>query len=345
MKRKLVLKTGQEFYGLGGGKEVIGEIVFNTSMVGYQEVLTDKANFNKIVLMTYTLIGNYGINPDDYEADEIMAAGLIAKEINPNPSNFRSNKSITQLLEENETPVLYDVDTREISKIIRDNGEMLAMITDVDKPLDECLKEMEAYKEKKCNLEIKKYEIKNKNANYRIAALDLGARRNIFKTLAEEFDVTVFPYNVKVMDLLKYDGLFIAGGPEIIDVELIKEIKGKLPIFATGIGHNVVALAYEARVEKMKFGHRGGNHTIKYTDTGKNAVISQNHNYVVSNIDNTNLDELSYNLLDKTNEGLTCKKDYLLSIQYNLDKEASPEDYELLINKFKQNMKEFGGKR
>lgn len=344
MKRKLVLANGQEFYGQGSG-EVIGELVFNTSMVGYQEILTDKANFNKIVLMTYTLIGNYGINNDDFEADDVQVSGMIAKEFNPNPSNFRSIKSLNQLLEEKGTPIFYDTDTREISKCIRDNGEMLAMITDVDKSLDQCLKEINEYQEKKINLEIKKYEIKNKHADYHIAAIDLGARKNIFQTLAQDFDVTVFPYDAKVLDLLKYDGLFLAGGPEIIDVELIREIKGKLPIFATGIGHDVVALAYGAEVNKMKFGHRGGNHTIKYTDTGKNAVISQNHNYVVTNIENTNLEELSYNLLDKTNEGLICKKDHLLSIQYNLDKEASPEDYELLINKFKQNMKEFGGKR
>lgn len=344
MKRKLVLKTGQEFYGLGFGEQVIGKVVFNTSMVGYQEILTDKANYNKIVLMTYTLIGNYGINDDDYESDNIQVAGLIVKEYNPNPSNFRSNKTINQLLEENKKTILYDIDTREVSKLIRDNGEMLGMITDASKPLEECLKEINEYEEKKLDLTIKKYELKNKNAKYKIACLDLGAKRNIFKVLSKTFDVTVFPYNASKNDLLKYDGLFLAGGPEIVAVDLIKELKGKMPIFATGIGQDIVALAYGAKVDEMKFGHRGGNHTVKYTDTLKNAVIAQNHDYVVTDINNTDLELLSYNLLDNSIEGLTCKKDYLLSIQYNLDSEASPEDYELLINKFANNMEEFGGK-
>lgn len=343
MKLKLVLQNGLEFYGEGIGEEKIGKVVFNTSMVGYQQIIYDKTNYDDIVVMTYTLIGNYGINDEDYESDDVQIKGMIAKEFNPNPSNFRSNKSIIDLFNENKVTYMYDLDTREISKAIRDNGEMLGIITNAETSKEEALEKISNYKMQECNLLIDKYEIKNKLAKYKVACIDLGAKRSIFDYLSNYFDVTVFPYTVKYENLLKYDGIFLAGGPRIEGVDLVKKLIGKKPIFATGIGCNVLALAYGASVDVMKFGHRGGNHTIKYTETNKNFVINQNHSMVVTDISNTKLEIMSKNLLDNTIEGIISKEDKAFAIQYNLDIEGSPEDFDYLISKFENNLE--GGKK
>ncbi len=334
MKLKLVLENGMEFFGLGEGTEKIGKVTFNTSMVGYQQIMYDKANFDDIVVMTYTLIGNYGINDDDYEADNIQIKGMIAKEFNAKPSNFRSNKSIIDLFKEENVTYMYDLDTRMISKVIRDNGEMLGIITNADTSKEDALNKLKNYKAPECNLLVDKYEIKNKIAKKKLACIDLGARRSIFDCLSNYYDVTVFPYTVNQSQLTKFDGVFLAGGPKIVSVDLIKSLIGKKPIFATGIAMNSLVEACGGENKLMKFGHRGGNHTIKYTDTHKNFVVSQNHFYTVSSLDKTNLEVLSINLLDNTIEGVINNDKKILGIQYNLDIEANPEDFANLLNRF-----------
>ena len=344
MKLKLVLENGKEFYGLGFGDEKIGKVTFNTSMVGYQQIMYDKANFDDIVVMTYTLIGNYGINDEDYESDNVQIKGMIAKEFNDKPSNFRSNKSIIDLFMEEKVTYMYDLDTRMLSKEIRDNGEMLGIITDISTSKEDALAKIKNYKKPECNLLIDKYEIKNKQAKRKIACIDLGARRSIFDVLSNYYDVTVFPYTVKKEQLTKYDGIFMAGGPEIIAVDLIKELVGKKPIFTTGVATNSLVEALGGKNETMKFGHRGGNHTIKYTDTLKNYVISQNHFYRISDLANTNLEILSKNLLDNEIEGVVNYDKLVLGTLYNLDNEANPEDFNLLLERFNDFM-DLGGKR
>ena len=343
MKLKLVLENGMVFYGLGFGEEKIGRVTFNTSMVGYQQIMYDKANFDDIVVMTYTLIGNYGINDEDYEADNIQIKGMIAKEFNSKQSNFRSNKSIIDLFTENNVTYMYDLDTRMLSKAIRDNGEMLGIITDASTPKEDALKKIKEYVKPEIDLKIDKYEIKNKVAKKKIACIDLGARKSIFDVLSNYYDVTVFPYDAKAEQLNKFDGIFLAGGPKIVSVDLVKNLIGKKPIFATGIGLNVLVEALGGTNELMKFGHRGGNHTIKYVKTNKNFVISQNHFYKVKDLTNTNLEVLSKNLLDDTIEGVINKDKLLLGIQYNLDNEANPEDFANLLDMFDEFMN--GGKR
>ena len=344
MKLKLVLENGKEFYGLGFGDEKIGKVTFNTSMVGYQQIMYDKANFDDIVIMTYTLIGNYGINDEDYESDNVQIKGMIAKEFNAKPSNFRSNKSIIDLFSENSVTYMYDLDTRMLSKEIRDNGEMLGIITDASTPKEDALAKIKNYVKPECDILIDKYEIKNKQAKRKIACIDLGARRSIFYVLSNYYDVTVFPYTVKKEQLLKYDGIFLAGGPKIAAVDLLKELIGKKPIFTTGIATNVLVEALGGKNELMKFGHRGGNHTIKYTDTLKNYVISQNHFYKISDLTNTGLEVLSKNLLDNEIEGVVNYEKLVLGIQYNLDNEANPEDFNLLLERFNDFM-DLGGKK
>ena len=343
MKLKLVLENGKEFIGEGYGEEKIGKVTFNTSMVGYQQIMYDKANFDDIVVMTYTLIGNYGINEEDYEADNVQIKGMIAKEFNDKPSNFRSNKSIIDLFTENNVTYMYDLDTRMLSKAIRDNGEMLGIICHQETTVEEALEKLKNYKKPEIDLKIDKYEIKNKVAKKKIACIDLGARRSIFDVLSNYYDVTVFPYDAKAEQLNKFDGIFLAGGPKIVSVDLVKQLVGKKPIFATGIGLNVLVEALGGSNELMKFGHRGGNHTIKYVKTNKNFVISQNHFYKVKDLTNTNLEVLSKNLLDDTIEGVINENKLLLGIQYNLDNEANPEDFANLLDMFDSFMN--GGKK
>lgn len=344
MKLKLVLENGMEFIGCGFGEEKIGKVTFNTSMVGYQQIMYDKANFDDIVVMTYTLIGNYGINDEDYESDNVQIKGMIAKEFNSKPSNFRSNKSIIDLFKEEKVTYMYDLDTRMLSKAIRDNGEMLGIITSIDTSVNDALDKIKNYKKPECNIAIDKYEIKNKQAKRKIACIDLGARRSIFDCLSNFYDVTVFPYTAKAEQFAKYDGIFIAGGPKIASVDLVKSLIGKKPIFATGIGLNVLVEALGGKNKLMKVGHRGGNHTIKYLDTQKNYVVSQNHFYEVSDLTNTNLEILSKNLLDNSIEGVINYDKLLLGIQYNLDIEANPEDFNLLLERFNDFI-DLGGKK
>ena len=343
MKLKLVLENGKEFIGEGYGEEKIGRVTFNTSMVGYQQIMYDKANFDDIVVMTYTLIGNYGINDCDYESDKVQIKGMIAKEFNFKPSNFRSTKSLTDLFMEEKVTFMYDLDTRMITKEIRNFGEMLGIITPISTSVEAALEKIKNYKKPEIDLSIEKYELKNKDAKRSIACVDLGARKSIFDVLSKYYDVTVYPYDTKAKELLKYDGIFMAGGPTITSVDLVKELIGKKPIFTTGIATNVLVEALGGKNELMKFGHRGGNHTIKYTDTHKNYVISQNHFYKISDLTNTNLEILSKNLLDDEIEGVIDYKNALLGILYNLDNEANPEDFNLLLERFNDFI-DLGGK-
>ena len=229
---------------------------------------------------------------------------------------------------------MYDLDTRMLSKEIRDNGEMLGIITDASTPVKDALEKIKNYVKPECDILIDKYEIKNKQSKRKIACIDLGARRSIFDVLSNYYDVTVFPYTVKKEQLTKYDGIVLAVGPQIVAVDLIQELIGKKPIFATGIGTNILVEALGGKNELMKFGHRGGNHTIKYTDTQKNYVISQNHFYRISDLTNTKLEILSKNLLDNEIEGVVNYEKLVLGIQYNLDNEANPEDFNLLLERF-----------
>lgn len=343
MKLKLVLANGMEFPGEGVGSEKIGRVVYNTSMVGYQQIIYDKANYDDIVVMTYTLIGNYGINDEDYESDKAQIKAMVAKEFNHNPSNFRSNKSIIDLFAEQNVTYLEDLDTREISKVIRDQGEMLGIITSIETSKEEALAKIKAYKKDEIDLKINKYSLKNDKAKFKLACIDLGAKKSIFNVMSNYYDVEVFPYDVKAKDLKDFDGIFLAGGPKIVSVDLVKELIGKKPILAQGIGCNVVAEAYGAKNKLMATGHRGGNHNVKYTKTFKNFVIAQNHDYVITDTLNK-FDILCKNLLDDTIEGIINEKDLVLALQYNLDNEASPEDFNNIINMFNEFLNK-GGKK
>ncbi len=360
--RKLVFKDGSVFegYGHASSKEAIGEVVFNTSMVGYQEIATDPSYKGQIVLMTYPLIGNYGVNDDDGESKKCHLEGMIVKELNNLPSNFRYTNTLEEMLDDSNIPLISGLDTRYITQKIRDEGSQIALITDIDTPLDECLAKLNAYEiphdQVKSVSTKKRYISRGLYAKYHVVCIDFGTKMNIIRKLNDrKCNVTILPYNVtakEVMDL-NPDGLFLSNGPgnpedQVSAIELVKELKDKLPIFGICLGHQIISLAYGAKTYKLVFGHRGGNHPVKNLATGKIEITSQNHSYAVSNesLANTDLIPTHINLLDNTIEGVKDKNYPVFSVQYHPESAAGPEDSEYLFSEFVKNMSIYkGGKK
>lgn len=348
--KKIVLENGQEFYGYGFGadKEAVNEIVFNTSMVGYQEILSDPSYTDQMVCMTYPLIGNYGITDEDYETKVPTMGGLIVREYNDLPSNFRYTKTLSEVLDEYDIPAISGVDTRKITRIIRDEGSQKVLICDADVPYETALEKVRAYNiptdmvsRVSCK---KRWYSRTPNHKYDVVAVDCGIKMNIIRKLNEKgCNVTVVPYNTTAQEILNMrpDGLFLSNGPgnpedvqEVISV--VKELKGKLPIFGICLGHQMISLALGAKTFKMKFGHRGGNHPVMNMATGKIEITSQNHSYAVDvkSLENTELTLTHKNLLDDTAEGVKSEKNKLFSVQYHPESAPGPQDSAYLFDEF-----------
>ena len=348
--RKLVLEDGSEYYGYGFGadSEKICEIVFNTSMVGYQEIVSDPSYTYQMVCMTYPIIGNYGINDDDFEAKKINIGGLIVRDYTDMPSNFRYTYTLSELLEENDVPGIYGVDTRKINRSIRDLGSRKAIITSSKTKTEDAIRKIKEYKIPKdavsqvsCK---KKWYSRTTNAKYNIVAIDCGMKLNIVRSLNKRGgNVIVVPYNSTAEEILelKPDGVFISNGPGDPEdvkqtINTIKQLIGKKPIFGICLGHQIISLAYGAKTYKLKFGHRGGNHPVKNLKTGKIEITSQNHSYAVDekSLEKTELVATHINLLDNTIEGVECKKDKVFSVQYHPESAPGPQDSGYLFDEF-----------
>lgn len=358
--KKIVLENGQEFYGYGFGadKEAINEIVFNTSMVGYQEIISDPSYTDQMVCMTYPLIGNYGITDEDYETKIPTMGGLIVREYNDLPSNFRYTKTLSEVLDEYNIPGISGVDTRMITRIIRDEGSQKVIICDADVPYDEALKKVKDYviptdmvSRVSCK---KRWYSRTPNHKYDVVAIDCGIKLNIIRKLNEKgCNVTVVPYNITAEEIMnmKPDGLFLSNGPgnpedvqEVISV--VRELKGKLPIFGICLGHQMISLALGAKTFKMKFGHRGGNHPVMNLENGKIEITSQNHSYAVdvASLEGTPLELTHKNLLDDTAEGVKSEKNKLFSVQYHPESAPGPQDSAYLFDEFITLMEKEAGK-
>lgn len=348
--KKIVLENGKEFYGWGFGadKTAVNEIVFNTSMVGYQEIISDPSYTDQMVCMTYPLIGNYGVTDEDYETRVPTMGGLIVREYNDLPSNFRYTKTLSEVLDEYDIPGISGVDTRMITRIIRDEGSQKVMICDADMPYDEAVKKVRDYviptdmvSRVSCK---KRWYSRTPNHKYDVVAIDCGIKLNIIRKLNEKgCNVTVVPCNFTAEDIMKLkpDGLFLSNGPgnpEDVQtvIEVVRQLKGKLPIFGICLGHQMISLALGAKTFKMKFGHRGGNHPVMNLENGKIEITSQNHSYAVDvkSLEGTELTLTHKNLLDDTAEGVESKENKIFSVQYHPESAPGPQDSAYLFDKF-----------
>ncbi|MDD3338029.1 MAG: carbamoyl phosphate synthase small subunit [Lachnospiraceae bacterium] len=356
MKAFLILEDGTVFTGtsIGADKEIISEIVFNTSMTGYLEVLTDPSYAGQAVCMTYPLIGNYGICGEDQESARPWPDGYIVRELSRIPSNFRSEDSIQHFLQAHDIPGIAGIDTRALTRILREKGTMNGMITtNEDYDLENILPRLKAYTTGKVVEKVtckEKYILEGKGP--KVALLDLGAKQNIAHSLNERgCQVSVYPALTTAEEILgdQPDGIMLSNGPgdpkecTSIIAEIRKLYDSKVPIFAICLGHQLMALATGADTHKMKYGHRGGNHPVKDL-MGNNRVYisSQNHGYVV---DMDTLDEkvaipAFINVNDKTNEGLSYVGKNIFTVQFHPEACPGPQDSSYLFDRF---MKMMGG--
>lgn len=354
--RKIILEDGSEYLGYGFGKETdsVCEIVFNTSMVGYQEIISDPSYTYQAVVMTYPLIGNYGITDDDFESKIISIGGLIVRDYNDMPSNFRYTKTLSEVLYENNIPGIYGIDTRKLTRSIRDIGSRRVLITGIDTSLEKGLEiikntpvKCDAVSAVSCK---KRWYSRTSNPKFNVVAIDCGIKTNIIRSLNRfGCNVTVVPYNTTAeeIEFMNPSGVFLSNGPgdptdvpEVI--ETVKKLKGKYPIFGICLGHQMISLAYGGKTYKLKFGHRGGNHPVKNLKTGHVEITSQNHSYAVDekSLEGTGLTVTHVNLLDNTVEGVESQKDKVFSVQYHPESAPGPQDSTYLFEQFINAMKE-----
>lgn len=354
--RKLVFADGTEYYGYGFGCDCdrVCEVVFNTSPVGYQEIISDPSYTYQAVVMTYPLIGNYGIADEDFETKIPTVGGLIVREYNDSPSNFRCTKTLSEVMEEYKIPGISGVDTRKLTRSIRDRGTRRALITSASTPVGEALEVLEAVKAPRdavsrvsCR---KRWYARTSGAAYSVVAVDFGIKLNIIRSLNRRgCNVTVVPYDTPAEEIIKMrpDGVFLSNGPGDPQdvpgaVELINMLKGIYPMFGICLGHQLIGLACGAETYKLKFGHRGGNHPVKNLTNGRVEITSQNHSYAVNrdSLSGTGLEITHINLLDNTVEGMECAADRVFSVQYHPESAPGPQDSAYLFDKFVSLMKE-----
>ena len=349
MKAFLILEDGHVFTGtsIGSEREVVSEIVFNTSMTGYLEVLTDPSYAGQAVVMTYPLIGNYGICYEDMESGRPWPDGYIVRELSRLPSNFRSTDTIQNFLKKYDIPGIAGIDTRALTKILRESGTMNGMITTKEYDnLDEVLPRLKAYRTGKV---VEKVTCREKSVmkrdGYKVALLDFGAKRNIARSLYERgCEVTIYPADTKAEEIIASnpDGIMLSNGPgdpkdcgPIID-EVRKLYESDIPIFAICLGHQLMALATGADPYKLKYGHRGGNHPVKDLETGRVYISSQNHGYAVDvNSLNPAVATAAFeNVNDKTNEGLKYSGKNIFTVQFHPEACPGPQDSGYLFDRF-----------
>ena len=358
MKAFLILEDGTVFAGtqIGAGKEIISEIVFNTSMAGYPEVLTDPSYAGQAVCMTYPLIGNYGVCLEDMESSRPWPDGFIVRELSRMPNNFRCDMSIQDFLKKYGIPGIAGIDTRALTKLLREKGTMNGMITTrEDYRIEEILPKLKAYTTGKVVEKVtcgEKYVV-GEGAR-KVALLDFGTKNNIARSLAKRnCTVTVYPALTAAEEVLadSPDGIMLSNGPGDPKecVSIIEEIKklyqSDVPIFAICLGHQLMALATGADTYKMKYGHRGGNHPVKDLATGKVYISSQNHGYVVDmdKLDPKVASPAFVNVNDGTCEGLSYTGKNIFTVQFHPEASPGPLDSGYLFDRFMEMIGEKGG--
>ena len=372
MNAYLILEDGTVFSGtsIGAEKEVISEIVFNTSMTGYLEILTDPSYAGQAVVMTYPLIGNYGICLEDMESVRPWPDGYIVRELSRKPSNFRSGMTIQEFLTANGIPGIAGVDTRALTKILREKGTMNGMITtNAGYNLEEILPKLKAYRPSGVVMRVTRREKTQmdapkrvcegdrmtprggKGSGFHVALMDFGAKQNIADALAARgCHVTIYPADASAQEILEDhpDGIMLSNGPGDPKecTEIIAQVKAlydsEVPIFAICLGHQLMALATGADTHKMKYGHRGANHPVKDLRSGRVYISSQNHGYVVDadTVDPAVAEVAFVNVNDQTVEGLRYRNKNIFTVQFHPEACPGPQDSGVLFDSFISMMEE-----
>lgn len=350
MQGYLLLEDGTYYTGevFGATGETVGEVVFNTSMTGYQEILTDPSYCGQIVTMTYPLIGNYGINPQDFESKQPYARGFVVKEWCSHPSNWRSEISLEAFLAKHGIMGIAGIDTRALTRKIRSQGAMKGLITSGTEAVEELMERLQTSPgvfgpqlvQRVTTQEA--YSIPGQGP--RVVVLDFGAKANIIRSL-EHYgcQLTVVPASTSAEEImnLQPQGIMLSNGPGdptdvLYAVDTVRQLMGKVPIFGICLGHQIIGLALGAQTYKLKFGHRGGNHPVKDLITGRVYITSQNHGFAIDeeSIDKSAVEITHINLNDNTVEGLRHKQLPLFSVQYHPEAAPGPEDSAYLFQQF-----------
>ena len=353
MKATLILENGVTFQGtsMGSTADCVCEMVFNTSMAGYQEILTDPSYAGQGVVMTYPLIGNYGVNSEDDESRQPWAAAMIVRRLSPRGSNFRNEGTLDDYLKAHNITGICDVDTRAITRMLRDQGTMNGLITVEENPdVASKLNLIRAYRvqgtvEKTTRSQMQVYP----GSGPKVALLDLGVKENMIRSLHNRgCEVTVFPAHTPAQLILDggFDGVMLSNGPgdPADNVQIIEELKklyaSDMVIFAVCLGHQLMALATGATTEKLKYGHRGGNHPVRDIDAGRVYITSQNHGYVVKaeSVDPSVAEISHVNVNDGTVEGLKYKNGRVFTVQFHPEASPGPRDTRYLFDRFMEKM-------
>lgn len=351
-KRILMLEDGNYFIGeaIGSTKESIGEVVFNTGMTGYQETLTDPSYYGQIITFTYPLVGNYGINRDDFESIQPSVKGVVVKEAAEFPSNWRNQMTLDAFLKEKDIPGIAGIDTRKLTKLIRKEGTLKGILTDANADKEALLHHLRSVRlpSDQVSQVSSSKAFASPGSGKRVVLVDYGVKASILKELNKRgCHVTIVPYNMTAAEVLAMhpDGVMLSNGPgDPKDVpealEFIRGIQGKIPLFGICLGHQLFALANGADTFKLKFGHRGANHPVKELKTGRVDFTAQNHGYAVdkASLKDTDLEITHIELNDETVEGLAHREYPAYTVQYHPEANPGPSDVNYLFDGFMEMM-------
>lgn len=351
-KATLVLEDGTKYVSksFGATGTVYGEIVFNTAMVGYQEIITDPSYANQIIIMTYPEIGNYGINEDDFECKTPFTKGMVVKNHNPIYSHYKAKKSLGEYFKEHGILGIENIDTRSLTKKIREHGTMACMLTteEITEDKIETLKNYKADRDIVLKVSRKEPEVFSETGEIKVALIDYGCKRGIMKSLAQRgCAITIYPASTKADTILKenFDLVFLSNGPgDPMDckeqVENVKNLIGKIPIYGICLGYQILAIALGATTYKLKYGHRGANHPVMYLGSKKVIITSQNHGYAVDESTLSDKMEMTHiNLNDKTLEGFKSESLKIFAVQFHPEHAPGPLDAESIFDEWIEQMK------